>query len=360
MKVRIGGGESPEFYFITKGTTPLSIKYKNASPNDCKEEHKINRRLQGFNAFLPFFHSHSFPIFSTTCIHIHYPFSSLQLPFWRPVPNSELPPRKVIPWGTSTDRTSSSLNLCLARLEIEQGDCIFNDGEGLFSFIITLKAAVLHAGSDAMATLLLLQRGEIDGANSWVPALMRHLKNWLLSTYTGRKEIHSEACKRLDNDTHIFCCDLCWLLGFSDYSFSRATQLKVPRASTLLLLDTRRLLKGTAVVQIQLGAWKTNRERVYFRSKHTSGGTLHSANIIVAGWGTMLFLFPAGNTAWHPADGTRGEVFPGWPRTEPLSGGEGMGQEFETPPERGEVGRDQRGLQPPARLVALPMDFNQP
>lgn len=219
---------------------------------------------------------------------------------------------------------------------------------------------MLHAGSDALATLLLLQRAEIDGANSWVPALIRHLKNWLLSTYTGRKEIHSQACKCPDNDTHIFCCDLFWLLGFSDYSFSRATQLKVPRASTLLLLNTWRLLKRTAVVQMQLGGWTTNRERVFFRSKRTSGGTPLSANVIVAGWGTMLSLFPAGNTAWHPADGTRGEVFPGWPRTEMLSGGERMGQEFDTPPERGEVGREQRGLQAPARLVALPMDFNQP
>lgn len=178
-------------------------------------------------SIFPLLHIHIHSQFSPLlCSRIHYPFSSLQLPFGRQVPNSELPPRKVIPRGTAMDARSSSLKLCLSRLEISQEVRISNDGEGSFSFLIILAAAVQHAGSDAMATLPLSQHGEIDGENSWVPALMRHLKNWLLSIYTRRKEIHSRACKWLDNDTHIFCCDLSWLLRFSDYSFSKATRLK--------------------------------------------------------------------------------------------------------------------------------------
>lgn len=53
----------------------------------------------------------------------------------------------------------------------------------------------------------------------------------------------------------------------------------------------------------------------------------------------MLALSPAGNTSRHPADGTRGEVFPGQPPTEPLS--EEMEQEFHTRPVTGEAGRKQ-------------------
>lgn len=54
-----------------------------------------------------------------------------------------------------------------------------------------------------------------------------------------------------------------------------------------------------------------------------------------------LSLFPAGNTSRHPADGTSGEVFPGSLCRELLLGGDEMEQEFDTLPERGEVGREQ-------------------
>lgn len=53
----------------------------------------------------------------------------------------------------------------------------------------------------------------------------------------------------------------------------------------------------------------------------------------------MLTLSPAGNTSQHPADGTRGEAFPGRPCTELLS--EEMEREFHTPSATSEAGREQ-------------------
>lgn len=125
-----------------------------------------------------------------------------------------LPSISLLEAGTKQQITTEkniygSLKLCLPWLEIYQGFSIFRDGKGSFSFIITWEAAVLHAGSDAMAMLPSLQHHK----NSWVPALMRYLKIWLLSIYIARKEIHSQAWKCLDDDTHFLAVIFagCWV-----------------------------------------------------------------------------------------------------------------------------------------------------
>lgn len=179
--------------------------------------------------------------------------------------------------------------------------------------------------------------------NSWVPALMSYLKSWLLSTYIVRREIHSQAWKCLDNNTHFFFFLLWSLLAarFSDYSFSKATQLKFPASATLLLLNTWNLVMGIAVAQVWLGGWKENRESTYFPQAAVHL-VAHCTQLIFKGWGMMLSLFPAGNSSWHPADGTSGELFPrlALHRAALRRRGDGAGTWHPSPERRG-VGRVQ-------------------
>lgn len=225
--------------------------------------------------------------------------------------------------------------LNLPWLETHQEFSISRDGKGSFSFTITWEAAELHVGSDAVAVLPSLQHHK----NSSASALMRDLRSWLLSTFIVRTEIHSQAWKCLDNDTHIF---LLWSLlaaGFSDYSLSKETQLKFSVLATLLLLNTWNLVMGTAVVQMWLGGWKENRESTYSPLADVHLGA-HCTQLIFKGRGMMLSLFPAGNSSWHPADGTSGELFPRLALHRAALRGRGEGAGTWHPwPERREVGR---------------------
>lgn len=68
---------------------PLTVKYKNASQMAVmKRVHQTKVRLLGLNEFLPFLHSHSFQIFSTTShsLTIFYP----PAPFWKAGPQQQI------------------------------------------------------------------------------------------------------------------------------------------------------------------------------------------------------------------------------------------------------------------------------
>lgn len=210
------------------------------------------------------------------------------------------------------DTTPSSFNLRLAQLEVYQEICISSNGEHSSSFLTMLEAAMRQAGSDAMAVLPLFQHG------SWAPALIRRLEKWLLSMYIGRKEIHSQACKWLDNDKCIF---LLWLLGFSDCSFSKAVQLKIFALPPCFYL-AQSLLKRTAVAQMQLGGWERNWVSTCVSAANTHLLASRYTQLILRGRG-MTLAFSSRQYMQHPADGTRGEAFPIGSREAALGGGDG-------------------------------------
>lgn len=221
------------------------------------------------------------------------------------------------------DTTPSSLNLCLALLKVYQEICISSDGEHSFSFLTTLEAAARRAGSDVMAALPLFQH------RSQAPALMRHLEKWLLSMYTGRKEIHSQACKWLDNDKYIyiFFCRGSWV-------FLIAASLKQCSWSSFALPPcfylAQSLLKRTAVAQMQLGGWEKNWESACVSAANTRLLASRCTQLTLRGQGTMLAL-SSRQYMRHPADGTRGEAFLTGSCEVTLGGGDGARRWSSTP-----------------------------
>lgn len=199
--------------------------------------------------------------------------------------------------------------------------------------LLASEAVELHAGLDAMVTLPALQHHK----NSWVPALTRYLKSWLLSIYIVRREIHTQAWKCLDNNTwyfYLFIYNSIFLLWsllaavFSDYSFSKATQLKFLVLVTLLLPNTWNLEIGIAVVQTWLGGWKEIRAHIFHRQMYIWWHTAPSWYLKAEVWCFLSF-----QQAILPGIQQMGLVenyFEGWPCTELLSGEEEMEQELDS------------------------------